>query len=105
MSNQKGDEHFVCAKCGMKLPVKRLFSLNNFSKIECPHCGTINSPDIVGPWTFVTAFLAVVASAKTSLIIKDNILIALSIGLLFGVIAYLLIALYIYKTIKFHKVI
>jgi DNA-directed RNA polymerase subunit RPC12/RpoP len=104
MTNQKSDEHFVCASCGRQLPVRKVFTLSNFSKIECPHCGTINSPDIVGPWTFVTGFLAVIVSETISLAVKDNILIAVSIGLLFGVVAYLMIVLYVYKTIKFHKV-
>jgi len=104
MNDPNSAKPFSCANCGKQLPVKRLWTLTNFSKIKCKYCGTVNRPDIIGPWTFGVTFLTVVISANISLRIRDSILLAMSSGLISALIAYLIIARYIYKTVKFHSI-
>ena len=95
-------EPFSCATCGKRLPLKKLFTLSNFSKIKCEHCGVVNRPEMMGPWAFAVGFLSVAIAATISLRIKDSIALALSIGFIAGLVACLLVARYLYKRIKFH---
>jgi len=95
---------FTCPVCGEKQPTKKIFFLSNLSKWECKNCKSIIKPKSLSNKAWIFGFLSFVLPAYYSIfILKKELLESMSLGLLFGIIAYLISLVYFYKTIEFEE--
>jgi hypothetical protein len=62
----------------------------------------VSEPEQMGSWYALTGFAATVIPFKIALYYTDTFPLSLGIGLIGGLMAYLVILLYMYHTVKFH---
>ena len=99
------NQSFAYPHCGKKQPLKKLLLLSNFSKWNCPYCGTEIAPEkkstVHGAVYGVLGALSTAVPANYCLYILNysfpkSMLIAFSCG----IICYTLIITYLYRNIK-----
>lgn len=97
---------FKCSKCKNSIPFKEVFKLKRNHQTICYSCNSLLRPKKTKSWNwgFFIGFLAVIVPAKIYLNFDKNIFIAVSIGIFFGIISILSIALYVYTTTEFEEV-
>jgi hypothetical protein len=100
MANEK--KHYACPNCNTKLPLKRIFLLNNNSEVTCDKCGYVARPEKMGMWYIGTTFFAVVIPGQIVLWQKGSFIEAVAIGLSVGVVVYGAILVYVYNKVKFY---
>lgn len=95
---------YTCPTCGKKQPIKKIFFLSNLSKWECQNCKSIIKPKNLSNKAWIFGFLSFVLPAYYSIfILKKELLASMSLGLLFGVIVYLISLVYFYKITEFEE--
>jgi hypothetical protein len=99
------NQSFACPHCSKKQPLKKLLLLSNFSKWNCPHCGTEVAPEkksaVHGAVYGVLGALSTAVPANYCLYMLNysfpkSMLIAFGCG----IICYTLIITYLYRNIK-----
>ena len=98
-------QNFACSHCTKKQPLKKLLLLSNFSKWNCPYCGTEIAPEkksaVHGAVYGVLGALSTAVPANYCLYMLNysfpkSMLIAFGCG----IICYALIITYLYRNIK-----
>ena len=99
------NQNFVCPHCSKKQPLKKLLLLSNFSKWNCPHCGTEVAPEkksaVHGAVYGVLGALSTAVPANYCLYMLNysfpkSMLIAFGCGIIY----YTLIITYLHMNIK-----
>ena len=92
-------ESFTCPNCKRKLPFKYVLKIANNHEFKCPKCSAVLKPRSTKSWAWgaVIGFLSVVIPAQLYLMVDDNIVVAILIGLMLGSTSVFLIALLVYR--------
>ena len=102
-------QNFVCPHCGKKQPLKKLLLLSNFSKWNCPYCGTEIATEkkstVHGAVYGVLGALSTAVPANYCLYML-NYSLPKSMLITFGcgIIYCALIIIYLYKNTKLIKI-
>jgi hypothetical protein len=99
------NQNFVCPHCSKKQQIKKLLLLSNFSKWNCPYCGTEIAPEkkspVHGAAYGVLGVLSTAVPANYCLyILNYSLPKSMLIAFGYGIICCALIIIYLYKTIK-----
>ena len=96
---------YSCPRCHSKQKIKHLFLMSNNTTWHCDNCNTLLKPEKMTNLTFIGGFLSTVIPACYSIIfLKNKLSKSLFIGLICGLIGYLIIILYYYFNIKLEEV-
>ena len=103
------DQNFVCPHCSKKQPLKKLLLLSNFSKWNCPYCGTEIAPEkkgaIHGAVYGVLGALSTAVPANYCLyMLNYSLYKSMLIAFGCGIICCALIIIYLYKNTKLIKI-
>ena len=98
-------ESFTCPNCKRKLPFKYVLKIANNHEFKCPKCETVLKPRPTKSWAWgaVMGFLSVVIPAQLYLMVDDNIVVAMLIGLMLGSTSVFFIALFVYSNTYLNK--
>ena len=99
------NQNFVCPHCDKKQPLKKLLLLSNFSKWNCPHCGTEVAPEKKSPvhgavYGVLGALSTAVPANYCSYMLIYSLPKSMLIAFGCGIICYALIITYLYRNIK-----
>ena len=99
------NQNFVCSHCGKKQPLKKLLLLSNFSKWNCPHCGTEVAPEkksaVHGAVYGVLGALSTAVPANYCLyMLNYSLPKSMLIAFGYGIVCYTLIITYLHMNIK-----
>ena len=99
------NQNFVCPHCDKKQPLKKLLLLSNFSKWNCPHCGTEVAPEkkspVHGAVYGVLGALSTAVPANYGLyMLNYSLPKSMLIAFGCGIVCYTLIITYLYMNIK-----
>ena len=103
------NQSFTCPHCSKKQPLKKLLLLSNFSKWNCPYCGTEIAPEKKSPvhgavygvlGALSTAIPANYCLYMLNYSLPKSMLVAFGCGIIY----YTLIIIYLYKTTKLIKI-
>ena len=99
------NQSFTCPHCSKKQQIKKLLLLSNFSKWNCPHCGTEVAPEKKGAihgavYGVLGAFSTVIPANYCLYMLNYSLPKSMLIAFGYGIICYALIVTYLYKTIK-----
>ena len=98
-------QNFACSHCTKKQRLKKLLLLSNFSKWNCPYCGTEITPEkksaIHGAVYGVLGALSTAVPANYCLyMLNYSLPKSMLIAFGCGIICYALIITYLYRNIK-----
>jgi transposase-like protein len=97
--------NFSCPNCHSQQKLKHIYFMSNNSVWHCHKCNSVLKPEIMSTYTVQIGFLSVVIpSYYCMLVLKYKLFKTLFIGLMFGVLAYVLILFYYYYTVKLEEV-
>lgn len=101
--------NFSCPNCQSKQRIKHLFFFTNSTTWHCHQCNTVLKPKKLSSYaifliSFLPGVLVIVPSFYTIYILKYKLIKALLVGLLFGILAYILAILYYYFNVKLEEV-
>lgn len=99
------NQSFACPHCDKKQPLKKLLLLSNFSKWNCPHCGTEVAPEKKSPvHGAVYGVLGALSTAVPANYCLYMLIYSLPKSMLIafgcGIICYAPIITYLYRNIK-----
>ena len=99
------NQSFACPHCSKKQQLKKLLLLSNFSKWNCPYCGTEITPEkkgaIHGAVYGVLGALSTTVPANYCLyMLNYSLYKSMLIAFGSGIICYALIITYLYRNIK-----
>ena len=99
------NQSVACPHCDKKQPLKKLLLLSNFSKWNCPHCGTEVAPEKKSPvHGAVYGVLGALSTAVPANYCLYMLIYSLPKSMLIafgcGIICYALIITYLYRNIK-----
>lgn len=96
---------FACPKCGSKQHLKHLFFMSNTSIWHCHKCDILIKPEKMSLISnYIGFFAAVVPTYYCMFVLKFCISTVMMIGLLFGLLTYILSLIYYYMRIKLEEV-
>lgn len=96
-------EGSTCPRCSYKFSVLETSHANNVRPFTCPNCGNKLHPVNLKSWVFgyTLGFISTGVPAKLYSYFEHNIVIALATGLVCGLTAIFIFAIYINKTTFF----
>ena len=96
---------FTCLNCGTKQYLRHLLFMSNASTWHCHKCNILLKPEKMSlASTYIGFFAVVIPTYYCMFILKYRIGIVMAIGLLFGILAYLLSLVYYYVRIRLEEV-
>lgn len=96
---------FKCPNCKNKQHLKNLFLMNRDSSWRCHKCNTLIKPKNLSSNSNIIGFLSVVFPSYFSIfILKYKLLPSLLVGLLFGLLTYILSLVYFYKNCQLEEI-
>ncbi len=97
--------NFSCPNCHSKQKLKYLYFMSNSSVWHCHKCNSVLKPEKMSTHTVQIGFLSVVIpSFYCMIVLKYKLFKTLFIGLMFGILAYVLVLFYYYYTVKLEEV-
>lgn len=96
---------FTCPHCLHKQPIKKLFFMSNLSEWRCQSCNTLLKPKKLTNKALIFGFLSVIIPAYFCIFYLEYTLMpSLLVGLIFGIIAYIISLIYFYYNTEFEEI-